>query len=45
MRNGVLIEEANPMDILIKHGSETLEEAFLMLCCNQEKNNVLLRFI
>ncbi|CAI6347958.1 unnamed protein product [Macrosiphum euphorbiae] len=35
MRNGLIIEEGPPQDILIKYGTDTLESAFLTLCCNQ----------
>jgi len=35
MRNGLIIEEGPPQDILVKYGTDTLESAFLMLCCNQ----------
>lgn len=45
MRNGVLIEEGTPKEILDKYGSDTLEEAFLALCRKQIKNKVFLRFI
>ncbi|XP_050422032.1 ABC transporter G family member 23-like [Adelges cooleyi] len=38
MRNGVLVEEASPQDILIKHNTETLEMSFLRLCYNQDTN-------
>ncbi|KAF0762245.1 ABC transporter G family member 23-like [Aphis craccivora] len=35
MRNGLIIEEGPPQDILVKYGTDTLEAAFLTLCCNQ----------
>ncbi|KAL5245483.1 hypothetical protein ACI65C_012893 [Semiaphis heraclei] len=35
MRNGLIVEEGPPQDILVKYGTDTLESAFLMLCCNQ----------
>jgi len=35
MRNGLIIEEAPPQDILVKYGTDTLESAFLKLCSNQ----------
>lgn len=35
MRNGVLIEEASPQDILLKERTNSLEEAFLSLSRNQ----------
>lgn len=43
MRNGILLEEGSPEDILLKYNSESLESAFLTICCNeleQEDNNV-----
>lgn len=45
MRNGVLIEEGMPIDILNKYGLDTLEETFLRLCSYQDKNNVYLLLI
>ncbi|XP_025200634.1 ABC transporter G family member 23-like [Melanaphis sacchari] len=36
MRNGLIIEEGPPQDILIKCGTDTLESAFLTLCCDQK---------
>ncbi|XP_025415789.1 uncharacterized protein LOC112687357 isoform X2 [Sipha flava] len=38
MRNGVIIEEKSPQDILTKCNTDSLESAFLELCCNQDKN-------
>ncbi|VVC43842.1 ABC transporter-like,P-loop containing nucleoside triphosphate hydrolase,AAA+ ATPase domain,ABC [Cinara cedri] len=38
MRNGVLIEEASPQDILVKQNTTSLEEAFLAISCNQKFN-------
>lgn len=35
MRNGVLLDEDSPQNIIFKHGCETLEEAFLKLCVRQ----------
>lgn len=40
MRNGKIIEEGSPRNILNKHGADTLEAVFLKLCCNQEDNQV-----
>lgn len=40
MRNGVLIEEASPRDILLKQNTTSLEEAFLALSCSQKFNKV-----
>lgn len=39
MRNGILLEEGMPQEILTKHGTDTLETAFLILCCNQKEEN------
>lgn len=38
MRNGVLIEEGAPKDIISKHGADSLESAFLTLCSYQDTN-------
>lgn len=35
MRNGVLIEETSPQDILFKENTNSLEEAFLSISRNQ----------
>lgn len=40
MRNGVLIEEGSPRDILIKQNTTSLEEAFLVLSSSQKFNKV-----
>lgn len=40
MRNGQIIEEGSPQYILLKYDTDTLEAAFLTLCCNQENNKV-----
>jgi len=40
MRNGQLVEEGPPQDILMKYGTETLEATFLTLCCIQKSNKV-----
>lgn len=41
MRNGLLVEEGSPREILNKYSADTLEAAFLTLCCNQEIVEVL----
>lgn len=41
MRNGVLIEEASPQDLLAKENTNSLEEAFLSLSRNQNIKKVL----
>lgn len=41
MRNGKIIEEGSPQNILVKYGVDTLEVAFLKLCCNKEENQVI----
>jgi hypothetical protein len=40
MRNGVLIEEASPEELLIKQNTNSLEEAFLSLSSIQQFNKV-----
>lgn len=40
MRNGVLIEEGSPQHILDKYETDTLESAFLTLCCKRDANAV-----
>jgi len=40
MRNGVLVEEGTPQDLLIKYGTETLEATFLTLCSSPKSNKV-----
>lgn len=40
MRNGILVEEGPPEQIRNKYNADTLEECFLLACCNQETNNV-----
>lgn len=40
MRNGVLIEEASPEELLVKQNTNSLEEAFLSLSSNQQFNEV-----
>lgn len=40
MRNGELIEEGAPQQILIKYEADTLETAFLTLCCKRGENRV-----
>lgn len=41
MRNGLLVEEGSPQEILTKYSTATLEAAFLTLCCNQNMIEVL----
>ncbi|VVC43845.1 Hypothetical protein CINCED_3A004789 [Cinara cedri] len=41
MRNGVLLEEGPPVDILLKYNTGTLESAFLTICCKEEDNNMV----
>ncbi|XP_029343800.1 ABC transporter G family member 23-like isoform X2 [Acyrthosiphon pisum] len=36
MRNGVLISESSPQDLLVKQNANSLEEAFLSLCSSQQ---------
>jgi len=38
MRNGVLVEEGAPQDIISKYGADSLESAFLTLCSYQDTN-------
>ncbi|XP_060879231.1 ABC transporter G family member 23-like isoform X2 [Metopolophium dirhodum] len=38
MRNGVLVEEGAPKDIISKYGADSLESAFLTLCSKQDAN-------
>lgn len=40
MRNGMLVEENSPQQILTKYNTNSLEECFLTACCNQETNKV-----
>lgn len=40
MRNGKLIEEGSPQNILCKYNTNSLESAFLRLCYNREINQV-----
>lgn len=42
MRNGKIVKEGSPQDILTDYNTETLESAFLIICCNQDTNEVLL---
>ncbi|VVC27807.1 ABC transporter-like,P-loop containing nucleoside triphosphate hydrolase,AAA+ ATPase domain,ABC [Cinara cedri] len=42
MRNGVIIEEGSPQHILAKYNTDSLESAFLKLCYNQNKNQVVI---
>lgn len=41
MRKEMLVKEASPRDILVKYGMDSLESAFLKLCCSQETKQVL----
>lgn len=41
MRNGLLVEEGSPREILSKYSTATLEAAFLALCCDQKIIEVL----
>ncbi|VVC25930.1 Hypothetical protein CINCED_3A000710 [Cinara cedri] len=40
IRNGILVEEGSPQNIITKYRRNTLEEAFLSLCCSQETNEI-----
>jgi len=40
MRNGVLISETSPQDLLVKQNANSLEEAFLSLSSSQELDEV-----
>lgn len=40
MRNGVLVGEDSPGALILKQNTETLEGAFLSLCCAQESGKV-----
>jgi len=40
MRNGVLISESSPQDLLVKQNANSLEEAFLSLCSSQQFHEV-----
>lgn len=40
MRNGVLVGEDSPNNLILKQNSSTLEEAFVSLCCIQENEKV-----
>jgi len=40
MRNGVLISESSPRDLLVKQNASSLEEAFLSLCSSQQFDEV-----
>lgn len=41
MRNGVIAEEGSPQDIISKFNTDSLENAFLSVCYNQERQQVL----
>lgn len=45
MRNGILVEEGSPQQILTKYSTDSLENCFLKSCCNQDTNKVYIRFI
>jgi len=38
MRNGVLVEEGSPQEIIFKYEADSLESAFLTLCSYQDSN-------
>ncbi|XP_025415790.1 ABC transporter G family member 23-like isoform X1 [Sipha flava] len=38
MRSGIIVEEGSPQDILYRYGTDSLESAFLTICCNQQLN-------
>lgn len=38
MRNGVLVEEGSPQEIIFKYEADSLESAFLTLCSHQDSN-------
>lgn len=40
MRNGVLVGEDSPNNMILKQNVSTLEEAFLSLCCIQDDKRV-----
>uniref|UniRef100_A0A2H8TY93 ABC transporter G family member 23 n=1 Tax=Melanaphis sacchari TaxID=742174 RepID=A0A2H8TY93_9HEMI len=40
MRNGVLVDEGSPQEIMFKYTAESLESAFLILCSDQDSNEV-----
>lgn len=40
MRNGVLVGEDSPNNMILKQNASTLEEAFLSLCCIQDDKRV-----
>jgi len=40
MRNGVLVEEGAPQDLISKYEADSLESAFLTLCSYQDTNEV-----
>ncbi|XP_025421296.1 ABC transporter G family member 23-like [Sipha flava] len=42
MRNGVISEEGSPRDIISKFNSDSLENAFLSVCYNQEKQQAVI---
>lgn len=44
MRNGEIVKEGSPQDIMSDYNTDSLESAFLVICCNQGTNEVLLYF-
>lgn len=40
MRNGILVEEGAPQDIISKYEADSLESAFLTLCAYQDTNEL-----
>jgi len=38
MRNGVLVDEGSPQEIMFKYEADSLESAFLKLCSYQDSN-------
>lgn len=40
MRNGLIVEEESPQQMLTKYETQSLEECFLKACCNQQTNEV-----
>lgn len=45
MRNGSVIEEGSPQDILVKYESDSLDSAFVRLCYKQEQEVILLLIV
>jgi len=42
MRNGVLISETSPQNLLVQQNANSLEEAFLSLSSSQEFDEVII---